>query len=410
VVALLEPFAAEVVVSNPMRTRAIAKIKTDRIDAAVLAHLLRLGYLPQVWHPDPETQALCRRTTERANLVADRTRIKNRVHAVLHQRLLEAPPGDLLSPRHREWLASLPLDAEGRESLNRHLRQLDAIEAELALLNQQLAVQAQERPTVRLLMTLPGVDVAVAETVLAVLGPVDRFPSADEAAGYLGLAPSTYQSAHRCYHGPITKQGSGHARWMLFQAAQHLAEHPGPLGVFFRRLARKKNRNVAVVAAARKLATIAWHMLKNNEPYRYAQPRATQAKLSRLRIRATGSRKKGGFAKGHSPSGRLRLRPGHSCNSRPGCPLRRRATAAAGAAAAGRAEDAGPLPDQRLRPQCPPAASGSQKQPSGAEERVKLVNTATTGLAPHLASTRAFIPHMGAKPSSAPAPRAKLRS
>jgi hypothetical protein len=85
---------------------------------------------------------------------------------------------------------------------------------------------------------------------------------------------------------------------MMVQAAQHIDVHPGPLGVFFRRIAKKKNRNVAVVATARKLITIAWHMLKNNEPYRYAQPKTVQAKMSRLRILATGKRKKGGLPKG----------------------------------------------------------------------------------------------------------------
>ena len=85
---------------------------------------------------------------------------------------------------------------------------------------------------------------------------------------------------------------------MLIQAAQHLRLHPGPLGVFFRRLAKKKNYNVAVVATARKLAVIAWHMLTNDEPYRYAQPTPTQAKLSRLRVKATGEVRKTGPKKG----------------------------------------------------------------------------------------------------------------
>jgi hypothetical protein len=143
-------------------------------------------------------------------------------------------------------------------------------------------------------MTLPGVDVAVAQTLLATLGDVSRFRDADHAAGYLGLVPSTKQSAEHCYHGPITKAGNAHARWMLVQAAQHLRLHPGPLGVFFRRLVKKKNHNVAVVACARKLVVIAWHMLTQNEPYRYAQPRPTEAKLSRLRVKATGRRRKTG--------------------------------------------------------------------------------------------------------------------
>jgi hypothetical protein len=104
-------------------------------------------------------------------------------------------------------------------------------------------------------------------------------PDGDHAASYLGLAPSTKQSANQCYHGPITKRGNAHARWMLIEAAQHLDKHPGPLGHFFHRLARKKNRNVAVVAGARKLAAIGWQMLVTNEPYRYAIPRSTETFL-----------------------------------------------------------------------------------------------------------------------------------
>ena len=151
-------------------------------------------------------------------------------------------------------------------------------------------------------MTIPGVDFAIAETLLAALGDISRFPDGNRAAAYLGLVPSTRQSAEHCYHGRITKQGSGHARWMLVQAAQHAATNPGPLGVFFRRIAKKKNRNVAVVATARKLVTIAWQMLRHNEPYRYALPKTTEAKLSRLRVRATGKKRKGGFAKGSNRS------------------------------------------------------------------------------------------------------------
>jgi hypothetical protein len=147
-------------------------------------------------------------------------------------------------------------------------------------------------------MTLPGVDFTVAMTLLAALGDITRFKDGDHAAAYLGLNPSTKQSANHCHHGPITKHGNSHARWMLVEAAQHLDKHPGPLGVFFRRLAKKKNRNVAVVAAARKLVTIALLMLKHNEPYRYAQPATVAAKLARLRVRAGGKKRIGGNPKG----------------------------------------------------------------------------------------------------------------
>jgi transposase len=300
IVDILQPLVKEVVVSNPMRTRAIAdaKIKTDKIDALVLAKLLRADFLPHVWCPDEgtkERRALCSR---RAGLVQDRTRIKNRIHAILHQRLIAPPVDALFSTKGRAWLEQVSMDERGHDALNSELRLLAQVEKEIEELHTELARNGYEELRIRLLMTLPGVDVAVAQALLAALGDFNRFHDADHAASYLGLVPSTKQSGDHCYHGPITKQGKGKTRWMLVQAAQHIASHPGPIGTFFRRLAQKKNRNVAVVATARKLVTIAWHMLKNNEPYRYAIPDATEKKLFRLRVKATGEKRTTGPRKG----------------------------------------------------------------------------------------------------------------
>jgi transposase len=296
VVSLLRPHVAEVVVSNPLKTRAIAeaRIKTDRVDAEVLAQLLRCDFLPRVWQPDEATQELRRLTGRRASLVGQRTAVKNRLHSVLAQRLIVPPVADLFGTRGRAWLRTVQIDEEGRLMIDSDLRLLKAVEAEIATFDESLARKGYADARVKLLMTMPGVDVGVAQTVLAALGDVSRFRDADHAASYLGLVPSTKQSAEHCYHGPITKAGNGHARWMLIQAAQHLRTHPGPLGVFFRRLAGKKNHNVAVVATARKLVVVVWHMLSSNEPYRYAQSRPTEHKLARLRVKATGRRRQTG--------------------------------------------------------------------------------------------------------------------
>jgi transposase len=300
VVAVLKPFVAEVVVSNPLTTKAIAsaKVKTDRVDAHVLAQLLRCDFLPRVWEPDAATQEIRRLTSRRASLVADRTTVKNRLHSVLAQRLITFAGAELFSSKGLAWLHALELDAEGRQLLDSDLRLLAHVEAEIACLEKLLIPRAYGDARVKLLMTLPGVDYTVGQTLLGALGDIGRFQDGDHAAAYLGLVPSTKQSANRCYHGPITKQGNGHARWLLVQAAQHVAKHPGPLGVFFRRLAKKKNRNVAVVAVARKLVVIAWHMLTKSQPYRYAQPLSTQGKLQRLRVKATGAKRTSGPKKG----------------------------------------------------------------------------------------------------------------
>lgn len=304
VARLLQPYVAEVVVSNPLKTKAIAeaKIKTDKVDAEVLAQLLRCDYLPKVWIPDEDTQQLRQLTHRRAALVSDCTRIKNRIHAVLTSGLITLEVEDLFSQKGRRLLQAMDLPGEARAQVDSELRLLLGIEVELKQLDKELANRAYRLEEAKLLMTLPGVDYTTALTLLAALGDIHRFAEDKKASGYLGLVPSVHQSDKRCYYGPITKRGNRHARWILVQAAQSVASHPGPIGAFFRRLLKKKNRNVAVVATAHKLVVVAYHMLKNNEPYRYALPQATAAKLASLRIRATGQRRVGGTKKGQPRS------------------------------------------------------------------------------------------------------------
>ena len=304
---ILRPHVARVVVSNPLATKAIAqaKVKTDKVDALVLAQLLRCDYLPEVWQPDAATRGLRELTGRRSALVGQRTMFRNRIHSVLAMRLIEVSLPKLFGPEGRAWLATLELDSQGRLLLDSDLRQLDFLGQEIEAIDAELARRGYAQPRVKLLMTAPGVDVTTAEAMLAAWGDVKRFADGDRAASYLGLTPSTRQSAEHCYHGPITKRGNSQARWMLIEAAQHLDKHPGPLGHFFRRLMKKKNRNVAVVAAARKLAVIGWHMLVTGEPYRYAIPKTTEAKLAKLRVKATGQRRQGGPAKGVKATAKL---------------------------------------------------------------------------------------------------------
>jgi hypothetical protein len=266
---------------------------------------LRTDYLPRVWQPDQQTARMRAITSRRASLVSDRTAIKNRIHSVLHQRLIQPPEGGLFSKKGLSWLRELELDPDGRAWIESDLRLLEALESEIAAIEQTLIEAAAPDPRLKLLITLPGVDVICAEALLAALGNLSRFRDGDHAASYLGLVPTTKQSANRSYHGPITKAGNGQARWTLVQAAQHLARHPGPLGVFFRRIAKKKSWNVAVVATARKLVVIAYLMLKSGEPYRYAQPKPTEEKLRRLRLRSGGERRVSGNPKGVKSVARL---------------------------------------------------------------------------------------------------------
>lgn len=286
VAEILRPFVREVVVGNPLKTKAIAeaKVKTDKVDAEVLAQLLRCNYLPSVWQPDDRTRQLRVWITHRKALMTQRARLKNQVQGLLGRLLIAAPFKLLWTKKSLAWLHSVELPAHERLVLDSQLRQLVIIEQELKTLDEQLAVAARSEPQVPLLMTIPGVNYVVALGLLAALGDISRFQDGDHAAAYLGLAPLTRQSGNRCYHGHITKAGSSQTRGLLTQSAQHASRHPGPIGAFFRRLVKRKNRNVAIVAVARKLVTIAYLMLKNNEPYRYARPVLMHNKFTALKM------------------------------------------------------------------------------------------------------------------------------
>jgi transposase len=148
---LLAEHAGRVTVSNPMRTRAIAsaKVKTDKIDAKVLAQLGAADFLPEVWAPDEVTRALRRRVAHRSSLVRQRTRLRNQVHAVLARNLIEAPVTDVFGQAGRRWLTELALPAHEREQVDSNLRLHDALDAEVELVERQLAEHALARSDVR---------------------------------------------------------------------------------------------------------------------------------------------------------------------------------------------------------------------------------------------------------------------
>jgi transposase len=112
---LLEPLVRRVVVSNPRKPRAIAeaKVKTDKVDARILAQLLAADFLPPVWLPDVRTRTLRRQIARRTHLVRQRTRLKNQVHAILARNLAATcPVSDLLGRAGRHWLCQQQLPGD----------------------------------------------------------------------------------------------------------------------------------------------------------------------------------------------------------------------------------------------------------------------------------------------------------
>lgn len=112
------------------------------------------------------------------------------------------------------------MPADERAAIERHLGLISQINEALRVVEADIAVHALQDPTIRRLMTLPGLDVTVAASVAAAIGDIRRFGDPQRLVAYFGLNPSVRQSGEGpAYHGRITKQGRGHARGMLVEAA-----------------------------------------------------------------------------------------------------------------------------------------------------------------------------------------------
>lgn len=282
---LLRGRAGRVVVSNPLRTRAIAeaKVKTDAVDAATLAHLLAAEFIPEVWVPDERTRALRRRVAQRAALVRQRTQLRNRVHSILHRNLVDAPHSDLFGLAGRRWLAEVALVEEEAAELQAALRLLEPFEREIERADRHLAALALGEERVALLMTAPGIGPITALALVGVIGDVTRFARPNKLVGYLGLDPRVRQSGERPARlGSISHQGAAHARGLIVEAAHAAVRSPGPLRAFFQRVRARRGEQKAIVAVARKLIVLSWHMLSRSEPYRWARPTLARTKRREL--------------------------------------------------------------------------------------------------------------------------------
>src|SRR6266702_4032345 len=170
VVRVLSPYVGRVIVANPLQVKAIAHahVKTDKIDAGVLASLRAANFLPEIWLPDAATERLRRLVARRNQVVRHRTRIKTEAHSILHAHLIPpCPHADMFGRLGRIWLARQVVPDDERAAIERHLRELDRLGEDLGVLDREIAQAAIQDPTVKRLLTITGVNLVVAAGLAA---------------------------------------------------------------------------------------------------------------------------------------------------------------------------------------------------------------------------------------------------
>jgi transposase len=259
--ALLEDYGFEAHLVHPLRCKAIAsaRLKNDKVDAAILAQLLRADLLPEAWIAPPAVRQLRALLRHRTGLVRLRTQQQNRIHAVVADFGYDRA-GSYLSGPGRGWLAGLDLPPVSREIVTDCLAVIDGLAPVIDRIDGELRQHAKADPRVKTLTTLPGVGQFTALVMLAEIGDISRFPNARKLASWAGLTPTVRGSDLHVRHGHISKQGSAWLRWVMNQAAQTAKRSP-EFSAAYAAIAQRRGKKIATIAISRKLLTRAWHLL-----------------------------------------------------------------------------------------------------------------------------------------------------
>lgn len=250
--------------------------KTDKLDAEVLAVLLRNGVLPKVWVAPAEIRDQRELPRTRMVMARMRTRLKNRIHATFAKyNILFEEVSDLFGRAGRSLLSKRlsELPSQTRCAVDSELSLLDQVQEQLNSLEARIDQIIEKTPAMQRLMTMPGVGATLASVIALEIGSIERFRSASALASYCGLVPRVHSSGGKTYFGQVRPDVNRYLKWAFIEVANGMvlrqkvwAKHHGVQ--LYLRIKERRGHPKAVVAVARHLAEAAYWMLKKQESYR----------------------------------------------------------------------------------------------------------------------------------------------
>jgi len=271
---ILEELTSDVTLAHPLKVKAIAeaKIKTDKIDSTILAHLLRCDLVPAAYVCSAQARIIKNLLRHRMFLVRLQTMDKNRIHVLLDRHPethLQRSSSGLFTKIGISELKQVQLPKYERYILDSELALLEHLQSQIKQVDAWLAGVGKKDRRVKDLMSIPGIGRAFALLVVSEIDDVARFRTDKKLHAYAGLVPSTYSSGGHSFHGRIIKSGNKYLRWAMVEAVWPAIQKDVGLNQYYQRIARRKGANPAKVATARRLLTIVYRVLKENREYRY---------------------------------------------------------------------------------------------------------------------------------------------
>ena len=309
----------ETIVANPFQIKNIPGRKNDDIDSEWIAEVCLNGQIKPSNIPPKEIREIRELTRTHVKLTQARTSFKNRVHKILSRAgvrisgvltdifgksgmiiingILNGKTIDQTFAEIKDKRIKIK-KTEIKESLKGELSQNDIFVIKECLdsikfldekikkfdskINQNLNLKGMQKE-IKILMISPGVGFTTAAAIMAEIGNIDVFSKPKKLVGWSGLAPSISESAGKSSNGHITKKGNKFLRTILVLAANSIAiGRLNKLRVFYQRIKAKKGHKKAIVALARKLASIIHHLLKFKEMYSEEEGKQKKVKLQKF--------------------------------------------------------------------------------------------------------------------------------
>lgn len=280
----------DVKLANPMKTKAIAeaRIKTDKLDARTLAHLLRSNLIAESYiapNKVREDRSLLRL---RINLVSDRTRVMNRVHSLLDKYDLKCRYDHIFGVNGIRWLKSIELKGNNNNNsdqiqLANYIKNIEFLNSEITQIEKQISIEASNNENVRMLMSMTGIDCFSAMLIASEIGDISRFSTADKLVSWCGLCPTVHQSGTSLYMGRMKKDGNKKINWIMIQAANTVSRTDNDrLKKYYMKIAKRHGHNVAITHVANKMIRIIWSMLTYKQLYNERKEKLYKTKLKKI--------------------------------------------------------------------------------------------------------------------------------
>lgn len=265
---LLDDMKYQVKLANPTKTRAIAeaRIKTDHVDADTLCDLLRANLIAESYIPPKEIRNLRNIMRQRKAIVKGRTQIKNKIHAVLLMNGIKLPY-KTLGKTAIKWIIDEINTTSIKSILVSYINILEQFNWELEKLEERILKIAIHNNEAKLLTTIYGIASVRALEIASEIGDIKRFESSAKLCSYAGLVPRLKQSGSKLVFGKLVKQSSKNLKHVFIETSWTLIRKDNRFRKFYLKLSKKKGKQKAICAVARKLCCTVYVMLNKNQEF-----------------------------------------------------------------------------------------------------------------------------------------------